>query len=183
MIKKSIHILLSLFKVFATVALWFMLMSGISLGMSEYQKEYYTPTDTPNERFMVGGQRLQDFKDNPKPLDLTPDTECMDSCLKLLDNGNYEYFNDAPLIMTYSEFQVKGNEIIPISFKVLHAGHLFYGVIGAFFGIWFLGYCYKIYQFQNNKQALIAYHKKLAKDIGLLLFCISLAVAGYWILV
>ncbi|WP_157073844.1 hypothetical protein [Moraxella oblonga] len=91
-------------------------MFGISLGISEYQKEYYTPTDTPNERFMVGGQRLQDFKDNPKPLDLTPDTECMDSCLKLLENGNYEYFNGSPLIMTYSQFQVKDNQIIPISF-------------------------------------------------------------------
>lgn len=79
-------------------------------------KRILHPHRYPNERFMVGGQHLQDFKDNPKPLDLTPDTECMNSCLKLLDNGNYEYFNDSPLIMTYSQFQVKDSQIIPISF-------------------------------------------------------------------
>lgn len=156
------------------IFLWFMLMVGISLGMSEYQKEYYTPTDTPNPRFMVGGQYWQDFKDNPKPLDLTPDTECLDSCLRLLNNGHYEYVNDSPLIITYSKFQIKGNQIIPISFKALHVGHLFYGAIGAFFGLWLISYGITISQLRNDKRSLTLYHQKLGKQ---------LLILGAWVII
>lgn len=44
------------------------LTAFITISLSKLEKEHYTPTDTPNERFMVGGQHWQDFVDNPQEL-------------------------------------------------------------------------------------------------------------------
>lgn len=73
------HLLKSLIAPFKTIAifcLWFLLTTLITISLSKLEKEYYTPTDTPNERFMVGGQRWQDFKTNSKPIITKPYGDC-----------------------------------------------------------------------------------------------------------
>ena len=107
--KKFIHAILSLIKTIGIVCL-------IAISLSKLEKEHYTPTDTPNGRFMVGGQHWQDFVDNPRELQTKPYGDCMDRCLKILENGNYQYINEG-LQTEYSEYQIKDNTVIPVSFE------------------------------------------------------------------
>lgn len=188
MIKSTLKFLLSLLKATAIFCLWCLLTVVITLGISKLEKEYYTPTDTPNPRFMVIStdtdngyyrQTWQEYQTNPKLPLTTPDTDCMDSCLTRLDNSNYLYINDSPMYMSHSEYQIKGNKIIPISFKTYHLGHIFVGMIGAFFVRGFLKYLFRIFQIRKDKQAMISYHKKLAEN--LLIACAVLGV--FWAVV
>lgn len=163
--KKITYTLLSLLKTIGIFCLWFLLTTIITIGISQLEKEYYTPTDTPNPRFMVNGQRWQDFLNNPKLIQTKADLDCMDSCLKILDNGNYLYINDSPLIMTESEYQIKDGKIIPISYKTFNFGQMLIAMFLAFLMLSFLKYLHAIYQIRKDKAALIVYHKKLGKEL------------------
>ncbi|STZ09009.1 Uncharacterised protein [Moraxella caprae] len=183
--KKFIHAILSLIKTIGIVCLWCLLTALIAISLSKLEKEHYTPTDTPNERFMVIAtdtdngyyrQTWQEYQINPKPPLTTPDKNCVEDCLKILDNGNYLYINDSPLIITKSEYQIKDGKVIPISFKTYHLGHIFVGMIGAFFVMGFLKYLIRIFQIRKDKQAMINYHKKLAEN--LLIACAVLGI--FW---
>ncbi|MDO4895933.1 MAG: hypothetical protein Q3971_01115 [Moraxella sp.] len=130
-------------------------------------------TDTDNGYYR---QTWQEYQTNPKPPLTTLDTDCMDSCLTRLDNGNYLYINDSPMYMSHSEYQIKNDKIIPISFKTYHLGHIFIGMIGAFIIMGFLKYLLRIFQIRKDKQAMISYHKKSAKN--LLIVCTILGI--FW---
>lgn len=115
--QKITHFLSRLFKYFAKLCLFFILTGAIFHGISELQKEHYAPTDTPNAKFRINGQRLQDIKgDTQLQTEPTPIDNCMDSCLKILDNGNYLYINEGALQTTYSEYQIKDNAVTAVSF-------------------------------------------------------------------
>lgn len=68
-------------------------------------------------KFRINGQRLQDIKgDTQLQTEPTPIENCMDSCLKILENGNYLYINEGALQTTYSEYQIKDNTVTAVSF-------------------------------------------------------------------
>lgn len=162
--KKFIHAILSLIKTIGIVCLWCLLTALIAISLSKLEKEHYTPTDTPNERFMVGGQHWQDFVDNPQELQTKPYGDCMDRCLKILENGNYQYINEG-LQTEYSEYQIKDNTVIPVSFEQYNFGHFVIAMFLAFLMLSFLKYLHAIYKIRKDKNSLIAYHKKLGKKL------------------
>lgn len=181
--QKITHFLSRLFKSFAKLCLFFILTGAISYGIGELQKEHYAPTDTPNAKFRVNGQRLQDIKgDTQLQTEPTPIENCMDSCLKILENGNYLYINEGALQTTYSEYQLKDNAVIPISFKEDNFGHFLVGMVLAFLIISFFKYLYAIYQIRKDKTAFIIYHKKLARQL-LIFVAIAAPVWGlmWWV--
>ena len=159
--KKFIGTLLSLLKSIGIFCLWFLLTALIAINLSKLEKEYYTPTDTPNERFMVNGQRWQDFVNNPQTLQTQADGDCMDRCLKILDNGNYQYINEGALQTEYSEYQIDGDIVIPISFERQNFGHFAIAMFLAFLMLSLLKYLYAIYKIRKDKTTPIAYHKKI----------------------
>ncbi|AWY20527.1 hypothetical protein [Moraxella bovis] len=165
--QKITHFLSRLFKSFAKLCLFFILAGAISYGIGELQKEHYAPTDTPNAKFRINGQRLQDIKDNPTKLQTepTPIENCMDSCLKILENGNYLYINEGALQTTYSEYQIDGDIVIPVSFERQNFGHFVIAMFLAFLMLSFLKYLHAIYKIRKDKNSLIAYHKKLGKEL------------------
>lgn len=163
--KKFIHTILSLIKTIGIVCLWCLLTILIAISFSKLEKEHYTPTDTPNERFMVGGQHWQDFVDNPQELQTKPYGDCMDGCLKILENGNYQYINEGALQTEYSEYQIDGDIVIPVSFERQNFGHFVIAMFLAFLMLSFFKYLYAIYQIRKDKTAFITYHKKLARQL------------------
>ncbi|STZ55459.1 Uncharacterised protein [Moraxella lacunata] len=188
MLKAFLLFLYAIIRTIGLIILWFVLAGVISHGISELNTEYYQPNDAPSDRFMVIStdtdngyyrQTWQEHQTDSKPPLTTPDIDCMDSCLKRLDNGNYLYTNDSPMYMSYSEYQIKNDKIIPISFKTYHLGHIFVGMIGAFFVMGLLKYLFSILKIRKDKQAMISYHKKLAKN--LLIACAILGV--FWAVV
>lgn len=154
MINRLLKPLLSLFKTIGIFYLWFLLTALITISLSKLEKEYYTPTDTPNERFMVDGQRWQDFKTNPKPIITEPYGNCMETCLKILDNGNYQYINEGALQTEYSEYQIKDNTVIPISFEQHNFGHFVIAMFLAFLLLSLLKYLHAIYQIKKRQNRL-----------------------------
>lgn len=180
---KLIHALLFLLKTVAVFCLWALLAAFITLGISRLQKEHYASTDTPNAKFRINGQRLQDIKgDTQLQTEPTPIENCMDSCLKILENGNYLYINEGALQTTYSEYQLKDNAVIPISFKEDNFGHFLVGMVLAFLILSLLKYLYAIYQIRKDKTAFIIYHKKLARQL-LIFVAIVVPVWGlmWWV--
>ncbi|OPH36082.1 Uncharacterised protein [Moraxella lacunata] len=185
MLKAFLLFLYATIKTIGLIILWFVLAGVISHGISELNTERYQLNDTPNDGFMIIGtdtdngyyrQTWQEYQTNPKlPLTI-PDKDCIEDCLKQLDNGNYLFINESAMYMSHSEYQIKGNKIIPISFKTYHLGHIFVGMIGAFFVMGFLKYLFSIFQIRKNKQAMMIYHKKLAKN--LLITCAVLGI--FW---
>lgn len=153
--KIFIAFILSLCKSTVAFILWLILTGMISWGLSHLDKEYYTQADTPHPRFKIATttypQTWQEHINHPKPLLDTPDNHCMDNCLTILDNGNYQYINDSPLIMTFSEYQINSHQVIPISFRKHDIGHIFLGMILSFLSILLLSYFYKIHQHHHKK--------------------------------
>lgn len=188
MLKAFLLFLYAIIKTIGLIILWFVLAGVISHGISELNTEYYQPNDAPSDRFMVIStdtdngyyrQTWQEHQTNPKPPLTTPDKDCIEDCLTILDNGNYLYTNDSAMYMSHSEYQVKNDKVIPISFKTYHLGHILVGMIGAFFVMGFLKYLFRIFQIRKDKQAMISYHKELAKNI--LIACAVLGV--FWAVV
>lgn len=185
MLKAFLLFLYATIKTIGLIILWFVLADVISHGISELNTERYQLNDTPHDGFMIIGtdadngyyrQTWQEYQTNPKlPLTI-PDKDCIEDCLKQLDNGNYLFINESAMYMSHSEYQIKGNKIIPISFKTYHLGHIFVGMIGAFFVRGFLKYLFSIFQIRKDKQAMISYHKELAKN--LLIACAVLGI--FW---
>lgn len=182
MINSLLKPLLSLSKTIAIFCLWFLLTALIAISLSKLEKEYYQPTDTPNPRFMVNGQRWQDFQKNPKPIITEPYGDCMDRYLKILDNGNYLYINESPLITTESEYQIKDGKVIPISYKTFNAGQMLAAMFLAFLMLSFLKYLHAIYQIRKDKTALIAYHKKLGKELLIFWVIVGIGWGLIWFL-
>lgn len=178
--KKLIYAILSFIKTIGIFCLWFLLTTLITISLSKLEKEYYTPTDTPNERFMVGGQRWQDFQKSPKPIITEPYGDCMETCLKILDNGNYLYINESPLVTTESEYQIKDGKVIPVSYKTFNAGQMLTAMFLAFLMLSFLKYLYAIYQIRKDKTALIAYHKKLGRELLIFVGIVGIGWGLMW---
>lgn len=153
-------------KYLLNLCLFFILTGAISYGIGELQKEHYAPTDTPNAKFRINGQRLQDIKgDTQLQTEPTPIENCMDSCLKILENGNYLYINEGALQTEYSEYQIKDNTVIPVSFEQYNFGHFVIAMFLAFLMLSFLKYLHAIYKIRKDKTAFIIYHKKLARQL------------------
>lgn len=89
----------------------------------------------------------------------------MDRCLKILENGNYQYINEGALQTEYSEYQIKDNTVIPVSFEQYNFGHFVIAMFLAFLMLSFLKYLHAIYKIRKDKNSLIAYHKKLGKEL------------------
>lgn len=184
--KKLINALLSLLKTIGIFFLWFLFTVLITNGISQLEKEYYTLTDTPNPRFMVvvesdDGEyyvrkNWQQFKGGNNIPYTIPDTNCMEDCFKKLENGNYLYVDESALFAGHSEYQIKDGKIIPVSYKTINFGQMLIAMFLAFLTLSFLKYLHAVYQIRNNKAALMAYHKKLAKS--LLIF--ALIVGAAW---
>lgn len=172
---KLIHALLSLLKTVAVFCLWCLLTVFITLGISRLQKEYYAPTDTPNPNFKVAVQtgdgeyyipkNWQSFMDSHNPPYANSDKKCTEDCLKKLDNGNYQYINEGALQTEYSEYQIKDNTVIPVSFEQYNFGHFVIAMFLAFLMLSFLKYLHAIYKIRKDKTAFITYHKKLARQL------------------
>lgn len=165
-------------KYLLNLCLFFILTGAISYGIGELQKEHYTASDTPDAKFRVNGQRLQDIKgDTQLQTEPTPIENCIDSCLKILENGNYLYINEGALQTTYSEYKIKDNIVKPISFKEDNFGNFLIGIVLVFLVIGIFKYSVKLYQIRHDKNAIILYHKKLLKRLFIML-CLVLVVYG-----
>lgn len=173
--KKLINALLSLSKTIGMVCLWFLFTVLITNGISQLEKEYYTPTDTPNPRFTVvvksdNGEgyipkNWQQFKNEGGLPYAVSNIDCIEDCFKRLENGNYLYVDESALLAGHSEYQIKDGKIIPISYKTINFGQMLIAMFLAFLILSFLKYLYAVYQIRNDKTTLIAYHKKLGKEL------------------
>lgn|GEM_PF-3131653 len=83
---------------------------------------------------------------------------------KILENGNYQYINKG-LQTEYSEYQIKDNTVIPVSFEQYNFENFVIAMFLAFLMLSFLKYLHAIYKIRKDKNSLIAYHKKLGKEL------------------
>lgn len=174
--KTFIALIVSLCKMLFVFIIWLCLCIAINVGITQLQEEHYAPTDTPNPKFSVVTtpdgqtqiQTWQEYTRHPNPLLITPDPDCTESCLKKLDNGNYQYHNDAPLMMTFSEYRIENNRAIAVSFYQYHFGHMLLSMILSFVMVKILSYFYKHHQYRHDKARLKAYHQQIIKNILIL---------------
>lgn len=186
--KIIMKILLTLCKWICGFMIWVLLMIGIPYFASQLQKENYMPSDTPSAEFMVAVKLENQDDYRPKgweylqygDLPFTkPDENCMEDCLRQLENGNYVYILETAGYKSHSEYQIKDNRIIPISFTTFHLGHMLLGMVGAFFVFWLYSYFRQIYSLRKDKTALLNYHYRLFKQLAI--FTVIVAIG--WTLI
>lgn len=94
--------------------------------ISQSQKEHYKPNDVPHDRFSVAVMNddgdyyrvyWRDLSTNINPIFDKPTHPCNDETyLTRLDNATYRYTIESALQTEFSEYQIKDNQVIPISF-------------------------------------------------------------------
>ncbi|MDO4249923.1 MAG: hypothetical protein Q4C68_00255 [Moraxella sp.] len=183
LLTKIIPALLLLIK----LPLWLLLTGVIAHGIATLQTEHYQSGDTVNERFNVVvidsyPKNLPELKKGDFRLQTTPDTDCMESCLRVNADGTFTYHNEGALWNSQSTYRIEDGNVMPVSFRFFTVVHIFYGMALATLGILFGNYVVRRFLYRHDKDKLQAYHQKIWHDLKWTVIVLGAMLVCYGVL-
>lgn len=127
---------ISIIKIILAFATFIILLYSLTYSFALFNKQHYQPNDKPDSRFQVvivneKGEKLplrwEKFSQiNPTTYQFVTqeDKECIKYCLRKNDKGNFVYFNEGGGWQSESEYQITNGKVLPVSFFMLHVGHM-----------------------------------------------------------
>lgn len=167
------------------------LLYSLTYGFALFNKQYYQPNDTPDARFQVvivneKGEKLplrwekfSQITSNTYQFVTQEDKDCIKYCLRKNDKGNFVYYNEGGGWQSESEYQITNGKILPVSFFMLHFGHMGLAFFCSFIGLAIGRYTIQRLWYRHSTQKIRELNKTALSQLKGFLMFIAIVVGFY----